>query len=120
MTIKYGNIEISCDSCIETDGRLTLYKDGVPIRTLANIPDLGKVESDGGEIEHSPSPLQKALEDLEEKKEELRELLADDEALRARLERIRALVAALGESMTLTKLIQFIKDLKEILEAQNG
>ena len=115
MKIRYGNVEILCDECIETDGIWTIYQGGVPIKQLANITDPEMVEAEDGEIEHSPSPLERAKAELEAKKEELRELLADEEAMKARLERIRTLLASLGESLTLTKLIQFVKDLKTIL-----
>lgn len=116
MKIRYGNVEILCDKCIETDGIWTLYQGDIPFRQLANIPDPELVEAEDGEIEHTPSPLERARQEIEEKKAEIRELLADEEAMKARLERIQALVAALGESLTLTKLIQFIKDLKAILQ----
>ena len=102
--------------------------------SLANIA-AETIETEGGDVEHVPTPLEQARADLEERTEELQakvaelqelsreyiEVLADDEAKRARLERIEELIKNLGEAMTLSKLIQFVKDLKAIIaEAGNG
>ena len=128
MKIKIGELTLSCDRCIEEDGRFTLYSGGEPVRSVANIPRDTEVISEDGEIEHVPSPLERARAELEEKTTRLQELgreyievLADDEAKRARLERIDGLIKGLGESLSLSKLIQFVKDLKVIIaEAGNG
>lgn len=130
MKINYMGRTITCDSCTETDGKLTLYEGGVPIMTIANIPDLSKVLPEDGIIEHILTPLEEALEDVSDLQADLAqaaetiqgwrdsymEVLADDEAKRARLERIEALVTDLGEGLTLTKLIKFVTDLKTIIE----
>lgn len=65
MKIKYGNREILCDSCTETDGILSLYQGGVMIMQIANIPDLTEYEAEEGVIEHILNPLEKALQDKE-------------------------------------------------------
>jgi len=134
MTFTVDNQKYVCDKVEETGGRYYVWQGGAIIMSLANIaPDL--IETEGGEVEHVPTPLEKARADLAEKTEELQakavelqelgreyiEVLADDEAKRARLERIDGLIKGLGESLSLSKLIQFVKDLKVIIaEAGNG
>lgn len=136
MKIHFMGRTLFCDSCTETDGKLTLYQGGVPYMEIANIPDLGAVEAEDGAIEHTLTPLEAALEMAANLQEELAEsadrlsewqeayteLLADDEAKRARLERIQALLDSLGDAWTLTGLIQFVRNLREILngEEDNG
>lgn len=136
MKINYNGRTILCDYCTETDGKLTLYQGGGPIMTIANIPDLAAYTAEDGEIEHVPTPLEAALEDINDLQADLAEaaedikdkvaqiaqwrqdyseLLADDEAQRARLDRIKALLDSLGDSWTLTGLIAFARNLREIL-----
>lgn len=136
MKINYNGRTILCDYCTETDGKLTLYQGGGPIMTIANIPDLAAYTAEDGEIEHVPTPLEAALEDINDLQADLAaaadeiaaeaeqiaqwkadymELLADDEAKRARLERVQALLDSLGDSWTLTGLIAFVRALRDIL-----
>ena len=127
MTITIGEKKITCDECKEQDGRYYIYQGGVLIMSIANIlPNM--IEADGT-IEHVPTPLEEAeaeIEELHEENEEkakeierwsldYMELLADDEAKRARLERIQGLLDALGDTWTLTGLIAFVRSLKDIL-----
>lgn len=134
MVIKIGNRTIVCDEVKEESGRYYVWQGGKMIMSLANI-DPGIVQTEDGEVEHVPTPLEQARADLEARTAELQakvlelqdlgreyiEVLADDEAKRARLERIEGLIQNLGEVMTLSKLIQFIKDLKVIIgEVTNG
>lgn len=128
MVIKIGNRTIVCDEVKEESGKYYVWQGGKMIMSLANI-DPGIVQTEGGEVEHVPTPLEKARADLAERTAELQakvlelqdlgreyiEVLADDEAKRARLERIEGLIKSLGEVMTLSKLIQFVKDLKAII-----
>lgn len=127
MTFTVDNQKYVCDKVEETGGRYYVWQGGAIIMSLANIaPDL--IETEGGEVEHVPTPLEQARAELEEKTARLQELgreyvetLADDEAKRARLERIESLVKGLGDGLTLTKLVQFVKDLKAIIaEVGNG
>jgi len=90
MKIIYGNVEILCDSCIETDGKWTCYQGGVPIRQFANVPDPAMLEAEGGEIEHSPSEQEK-------------------------LEAVHQLIEDLGDETTAARLRQFLKDLKGVM-----
>lgn len=136
MKINYNGRTILCDCCTETDGKLTLYQGGGPIMTIANIPNLADYIAEDGEIEHVPTPLEAALEDINDLQADLAEaaedikekvaqiaqwrqdyseLLADDEAQRARLDRVKALLDSLGDSWTLTGLIAFARSLREIL-----
>ena len=127
MTFTVDNQKYVCDKVEETSGRYYVWQGGAIIMSLANIaPDL--IETEGGEVEHVPTPLEQARAELEEQTARLQELgreyieaLADDEAKRARLERIESLVKGLGDGLTLTKLVQFVKDLKAIIaEVDNG
>lgn len=95
MKIRYGNVEILCDSCIETDGKWTLYQGGVPIKQISNIPDPEMIEVEGGEVEHEQTPF---------------------ERLQAEHEEIKALILGLGEAPTAAKLKTFLADLKDIIE----
>ena len=136
MKINYNGRTIVCDYCTETNGSLTLYQGGGPIMTIANIPDLAAYTAEDGIIEHVPTPLEAALEDINDLQADLAqaaedikdkaaqlaqwkadymELLADDEAKRARLERVQALLDSLGDSWTLTGLIAFVRALRDIL-----
>lgn len=141
MKINYGGKTIVCDYCKETDGKLTLYQFDTPIMTIANIPDLSAYTAEDGIIEHVPTPLEAALEDINDLQADLAaaaeeiaaeneqlaqwkadymELLADDEAKRDRLDRIQELVDSLGTAFTLTGLIAFVKNLKSILSEDNN
>ena len=132
MVIKIGNRTIVCDEVKEESGRYYVWQGGKMIMSLANI-SAETIETEGGEVEHVPTPLEQARADLAERTAELQakaaelqelsreyvEVLADDEAKRARLERIETLINGLGEVPTLSKLIQFVKDLKAII-AETG
>ena len=141
MKINYNGRTILCDYCTETDGKLTLYQFGEPFMTIANIPDLAAYTAEDGIIEHIPTPLEAALEDINDLQADLAaaaaeitaeaeqiaqwkadymELLADDEAKRARLDRVKALLDGLGDSWTLTGLIAFARSLREILSEVNN
>ena len=138
MKIKYGNVEIVCDRVTETDGKLSIWQDGMVVREISNIPPSIEDEAIDGVIEHILTPYEEALEDINDLQADLAEkveqyntmmresieVLADDEAKRSRLERIESLINGLGDGMTLTKLIQFVKDLKaiiaETIEVNNG
>lgn len=128
MRIRVGDLILSCDRCVEDCGRYILYSGDEPVRSIANIPDNIEIIAEDGEIEHIPTSLEKAQADLAKATERIKqdaaaymELLADNEARQARLERIEGLIRNLGDSLTLTKLIQFVKDLKSIItEAGNG
>ena len=136
MKINYNGRTIVCDYCTETNGSLTLYQGGGPIMTIANIPDLAAYTAEDGIIEHVPTPLEAALEDINDLQADLAqaaedikdkaaqlaqwkadymELLADDEAKRARLERVEALLDSLGDAWTLSGLIAFVRALRDIL-----
>lgn len=132
MKIKIGERVVVCDEVKEEGGRYYVWQGGMIVMSLANI-DPGIIATEDGEVEHVPTPLEKARADLAEKTEELQakaaelqelsreyiEVLADDEAKRARLDRIETLIKSLGEVPTLSKLIQFVKDLKDII-AETG
>lgn len=138
MKIKYGNVEIVCDRVTETDGKLSIWQDGMVIREISNIPPSIDYKAIDGVIEHVLTPYEEALEDINDLQADLAEkveqyntimreyieVLADDEAKRSRLERIESLIQGLGDGMTLTKLVQFVKDLKAIIaetvEVNNG
>lgn len=138
MKIKYGNVEIVCDRVTETDGKLSIWQGGEVIREISNIPPSIDYKAIDGVIEHILTPYEEALEDINDLQADLAEkveqyntimreyieVLADDEAKRSRLERIESLIQGLGDGMTLTKLIQFVKDLKAIIaetvEVNNG
>jgi len=138
MKIKYGNVEIVCDRVTETDGKLSIWQDGEVIREISNIPPSIDYKAIDGVIEHILTPYEEALEDINDLQADLAEkveqyntimreyieVLADDEAKRSRLERIESLIQGLGDGMTLTKLIQFVKNLKAIIaetvEVNNG
>lgn len=141
MKIHFMGRTVECDECTETDGVLKLYQGGQVILTIANIPDLSAYEAEGGEIRHVLNPLEAALdtiddlqielaeaaEEIEAKvaqiekwREDYLEILADDEAKRARLEQIESLLSALGDAWTLTGLIEFVRSLKAILGENNG
>lgn len=129
MKINYMGRTIQCERCTETGGKLTIYKDGEPSIEIANIPDLGMVNAEDGVIEHILTPLEKAWEDINDLQADLAakteeaaqwyreyvDTLADDEAKRARLERISTLVQSIGETPSLTGLLTFLRSLKEIL-----
>ncbi len=121
MKIKIGDKIIVCDEVKEEGGRYYVWQGGMVIMSAANI-DPAVVETEGGEIEHVPTPLEQAQADLAQKIADFREMqieymevLADDEAKRARLERIRDLVNSIGETPSLSGLITFLRNLKEIL-----
>lgn len=107
MKLHYMGRVILCDSCTETDGRLTLYQGGEPIMTIANCP-LSAIEAEGGIIEHVPTQLEAAEDEIND----LQAALAEASVIIAR---IRAQIAALGEGPTLTKLLAFLSSLKDIL-----
>lgn len=136
MKLKYGNLEIVCDRVTETDGMLSIWQGGEVIRQISNIPPNIEYRAIDGLIEHILTPFEEALEqindlqadlaaaavEIAEKTEQIRqdalnymELLADDEAKAARLERITSLLSGLGGVLTLSKLIEFVNGLREIL-----
>lgn len=134
MKIKYGNREIQCDSCTETDGKLSLYQGGVMIMQIANIPDIEKYETEEGEIEHIPSPLEKALQDVaslqtmlheeaEALAEKVQELANVSAALSDREERLNAIKTALeniGAIPTLSSLTTFLTAVKAAIGEYYG
>lgn len=120
---------IQCDRCTETDGKLTIYQDGLPSIEIANIPDLGLIETEDGIIEHILTPLEQAQEDINDLQADLAEktaeaaqwyqdyleIFADNEAKRSRLDRIEALLDSLDDVPTLQGLIAFVRNLREII-----
>lgn len=129
MKITYMGRTIQCDRCIETDGKLTIYQDGLPSIEIANIPDLGLIETEDGIIEHILTPLEQAQEDINDLQADLAEktaeaaqwyqdyleIFADNEAKRSRLDRIEALLDSLDDVPTLQGLIAFVRNLREII-----
>lgn len=114
MVFKYGSAEIDCDRCTETSGRYMLWNGSTPIRVLASIPPNLEITVEGGEIEHVPTPLEAA-------EDEINDLQADLAGAMARLAQVQDLLLSLGDGPTLTKLVQFVRDLKGIIaEAGNG
>lgn len=129
MKITYMGRTIQCDRCTETDGKLTIYQDGLPSIEIANIPDLGLIETEDGIIEHILTPLEQAQEDINDLQADLAEktaeaaqwyqdyleIFADNEAKRSRLDRIEALLDSLDDVPTLQGLIAFVRNLREII-----
>lgn len=129
MKITYMGRTIQCDRCTETDGKLTIYQDGLPSIEIANIPDLGLIETEDGIIEHILTPLGQAQEDINDLQADLAEktaeaaqwyqdyleIFADNEAKRSRLDRIEALLDSLDDVPTLQGLIAFVRNLREII-----
>lgn len=108
MIFHYGKIAVPCDNVTETDGRYTLYQFGAPIMSFANVPPSIEILAEDGEIEHVPTPLEAA-------EDEINDLQADLAGAMSKLAQVRDLILNLGDGLTLTKLVQFVKDLREIL-----
>ena len=94
MKVKYANVEILCDRCIETDGKWMLYQGGVPIRQIVNVPDPSMIQAIDGVIEHHLSP---------------------DKEREAQLEKIQKMLEGLGDDRKAASLRQFIKELEGVL-----
>lgn len=66
MKVKIGRRELLCDSASEQGGKITLYQGGMAIMEIANVPDKMRIKTEGGRIEHVPSPLEAAEQRIEE------------------------------------------------------
>ena len=119
MVFHIGNRMIACDHVDEEDGRYYVYQGGNVIMSVANV-DPTEVDVEDGEIEHVPTVLEKAVAEAAKWRSEYIEVLADDEAKRARLERIEALLDSIGDTFTLAGLIQFVRALREIVKENTG